>query len=46
MKIKKLGKTDLYCAEVILGTDYYGEATSIEAAYSFMDYYLDIGGIR
>ncbi len=44
MKIKKLGNTDLYCSEIILGTDYYGESTSFNDASSFMDFYLDIGG--
>ena len=44
MKIKKLGNTDLYCSEIILGSDYYGESTSFEAASEFMDYYFEIGG--
>ncbi len=44
MKIKKLGNTELYCSEIILGSDYYGEATSRESASEFMDYYFDIGG--
>ncbi len=44
MKIKKLGNTDLFCSEIILGSDYYGEATSFEDASRFMDFYLDVGG--
>ena len=44
MKIKQLGNTELYCSEIILGTDYYGEATSKEDAASFMDFFLHMGG--
>jgi len=44
MKIKQLGNTELYCSEIILGSDYYGEATTKESAYEFMDYYIEMGG--
>lgn len=44
MKIKQLGNTELYCSEVIIGTDYYGESTSKEEAYNYLDYYIGMGG--
>ena len=44
MNIKKLGITDLYCSEIILGTDYYGESTDYKTACDFMNYFTELGG--